>query len=107
MFYRLAAMLLAGSLAAACATYETRTVVATPAEDSCTVYGYVQGTEAYRLCFERERAYRRAGRMARADFTQARVVAASQDACQSYGLRPGSDRYDRCVQREVAYRSPN
>ena len=107
MLYRFAAVLLASSLAAACATYETRTVVATPADDSCTVYGYVRGTEAYRLCAAREAEYRRAGRMARADYTQARVVAASQNACASYGLTPGSDRYERCVQREVAYRTPN
>ncbi|HYC64377.1 MAG TPA: hypothetical protein VEC14_06580 [Reyranellaceae bacterium] len=106
MSYRLIAALLAGGLAAACATYETRTVVVPTTEDSCTVYGYTPGTEAYRLCFEREAAYRRAGRMTRADFTQARVVAVSQEACESYGLRPGSDRYERCVQREVAYRTP-
>ena len=106
MSYRFVAALLAGSLAAACSTYETRTVVVPANEDSCTIYGYTPGTEAYRLCAERETAYRRAGRMSRADFTQARVVAASQDACLSYGLRPGSDRYERCVQREVAYRTP-
>src|SRR5688572_18275866 len=117
MLYRLAAALMASSLAAACTAYETRTVVApapahtviTPvqAEDSCTLYGYVPGTDAYRMCFAREAEFRRAGRMARADFTQARVVAASQNACASYGLTPGSDRYERCVQREVAYRTPN
>src|SRR5688572_25981163 len=97
MLYRFAAALLASSLAVACTTYETRTVVApTPTEDSCVVYGYSPGTEAYRLCFAREAEYRRAGRMARADYTQARVVAASQNACASYGLTPGSDRYERC-----------
>jgi hypothetical protein len=82
-------------------------VVVPTNEDACTSYGYSPGTEAYRLCFEREARYRRAGRMTRADYTHARVVAASQDACQSYGLRPGSDRYERCVQREVAHRMPN
>lgn len=108
MFYRLAAVLLASSLAAACATYETRTVVVpTPvADDSCAVYGYTPGTDAYRMCAVREAEYRRAGRLNRADYTQARVVADSQNACSSYGLTPGSDRYERCVQREVAYRTP-
>jgi hypothetical protein len=108
MIYRFAAVLLASSLAAACATYETRTVVApTPSESACAAYGYTPGTDAYRLCSSREAEYRRQGRMARSDYSQARVVAVSQNACTSYGLTPGSDRYERCVQREVAYRTPN
>jgi hypothetical protein len=110
MIVRLAAVLLASSLAAACATYETRTVSVPapgPGGDACSTYGYTPGTEAYRLCASREAEYRRAGRMSRADYSQARVVAVSQNACTSYGLTPGSDRYERCVQREVANRTPN
>ena len=107
MYYRLAAILVASSLAAACSTYETRTVVVpAPTEDSCTVYGYTRGTDAYRLCADREAGYRRVGRLSRADYTQARVVADSQEACSSYGLSRGSERYERCVQRETAYRTP-
>lgn len=107
MSIRLAAALLAAGLAGACATYEARTVVVpAPTGDSCEMYGYTPGTDAYRMCADRERAYRAQGRMARADYSQARVVALSQEACSSYGLSRGSDRYERCVQREVAYRTP-
>jgi hypothetical protein len=107
MFYRLSIALLAGSLAAACSYTETKTVAAAPPPvvDSCTYYGYAPGTEAYRICADREAAARRRGRMA-ADYAEARIVADSQDACVSYGLVRGTERYDHCVQREVTYRRP-
>lgn len=105
MLYRLGIVLVAGVLAAACSVTEHKTVVAPAANDSCTFYGYAPGTEAYRICAEREAAARLRGRMA-ANYAEARIVADSQEACASYGLIRGSDRYDRCVQREVAYRRP-
>ena len=95
--------LLAGLLAVACSHTETRTVVV-PANDACSYYGYTPGTEAYRICAEREAAARARGRMA-AD-TDARAVADAQNACISYGLTRGSAGYDRCVQREVGLRRP-
>ena len=101
---RLALVILAGTLAAACTVQETRTVVA-PADDSCTAYGYLRGTEAYRICAEREAAARSRGRMA-AGYAEARIAADAQEACLSYGLVRGTDRYDRCVNREVTYRRP-
>lgn len=101
----LAVTLIAG-LAAACTATETRTVVVpTPAGDACSTYGYVPGTEAYRICAEREAAARRRGRMA-ASYTQAMIAA---DAQEAYGLVRGTDRYDRydrCVRREIDYRRP-
>jgi len=101
----LAVTLIAG-LAAACTATETRTVVVpTPAGDACSTYGYVPGTEAYRICAEREAAARRRGRMA-ASYTQAMIAADAQEACLSYGLVRGTDRYDRCVRREIDYRRP-
>ncbi len=104
MSVRLCAVLAAGVLAAACTTTETRTVVV-PVDDSCTSYGYVVGTEAYRICAEREAAARRRGRM-QASYAQAAIVSDAQEACLSYGLLRGTDRYDRCVQREISYRRP-
>jgi hypothetical protein len=96
--------LVAGLLAVACSHTETRTVVV-PANDSCSYYGYTPGTEAYRICAEREAAARARGRMA-ADYAESRIVVDSQDACVSYGLIRGSAGYERCVQREVAFRRP-
>jgi hypothetical protein len=104
MSIRVLTVIAAAALATACSYTETRTVAA-PADDSCTVYGYTPGTNAYNICVEREAAARRRGRMA-ADYAEARIVADSQDACLSYGLVRGTDRYDRCVQREIAYRRP-
>lgn len=103
----LCVVLVVAALAAAC-TYreETRTVaVPTPVDDSCTYYGYQPGTDAYRICVEREAAARRRGRMDAA-YAHEQIVADSQDACVSYGLIHGTGSYDRCVQREVGYRSP-
>lgn len=98
--------LIAGALAAACSTTERRTVVVpTPVDDSCTYYGYTPGTEAYRVCVDREAAARHRGRMA-ATYAHERIVADSQDACVSYGLARGTGRYERCVQREINYRRP-
>jgi hypothetical protein len=106
MSFRLLAVVVAGALAAACTTTETRTVVVpAPADDSCGYYGYARGTEGYRICAEREAAARRRGRMA-AHYAEARLAADAHEACRSYGLMPGSDRYDRCVQREISYRRP-
>ncbi len=107
MSYRgLCVVLIAGALAAACSTTERRTVVVpAPVDDSCTYYGYAPGTEAYRICVDRERAARARGRMA-ATYARERIIADSQEACSSYGLVRGTDRYERCVQREVSYRSP-
>ena len=106
MSHRLCAVLAAGVLAAACSHTETRTVVVpAPADDSCTYYGYVPGTEAYRICVEREAAARRRGRM-QASYAEAAIVADSQEACASYGLLRGTERYERCVQREASYRRP-
>ena len=104
MSVRLCAVLAAGVLAAACTTTETSTVVV-PVDDSCTSYGYVPGTEGYRICVEREAAARRRGRMA-VGYAEAMIVSDSQNACLSYGLVRGTDRYDRCVQREISYRRP-
>jgi len=101
---RLSIVILAGALAAACTVQETRTVVA-PAGDSCTGYGYVRGTEGYRICAEREAAARARGRMA-AGYAEARIAGDAQEACLSYGLVRGTDRYDRCVSREINYRRP-
>jgi hypothetical protein len=107
MSYRgLCVALIAASLAAACSTTERRTVVVpAPVDDSCTVYGYAPGTDAYRICTEREAAARARGRMA-STYTRDRIVSDSQEACGSYGLVRGTDRYERCVQREVNYRNP-
>ena len=104
MSLRFYGALAAGLLAAACSHTETRTVVV-PANDACSYYGYTPGTEAYRICAEREAAARARGRMA-ANYAEARIVADAQDACVSYGLVRGSVGYERCVQREVAYRRP-
>lgn len=104
MSYRLCLLALV-LVAGACSVTERQTVVAPGPQDSCTSYGYVAGTEAYRICSEREIAARRRGRMA-ADYAEARIVADSQDACASYGLLRGTERYERCVQREVSYRRP-
>ena len=101
---RLALVLLAGALAAAC-TAETRTVVVPPADDACTAYGYLPGSEGYRICAEREAAARRRGRMA-AGYAEAVIAADAQEACLSYGLTRGSDRYERCLRREINYRRP-
>ena len=87
MHLRLLAATLAAALAAACST-ETRTVVvpaAVPVDDACSAYGYVPGTEAYRICAEREAAARRRGRMA-AGYAEARIAADAQESCLSYGL---------------------
>ena len=107
MSYRgLCVVLIAGALAAACSTTERRTVVVpAPVDDSCSNYGYAPGTDAYRICKEREAAARARGRMA-ATYTRDRIVSESQEACSSYGLVRGTDRYERCVQREVNYRNP-
>jgi hypothetical protein len=106
MSHRLYAVLAAGVLAAACSHTETRTVVVpTPVDDSCTYYGYTPGTEAYRICVEREAAARARGRVA-AGYAEAAIVGDAQEACYSYGLVRGTERYDRCVQRETAYRRP-
>ena len=104
MFYRLCVALAVGVIAAACTHTETRTVVV-PADDSCTAYGYVPGTEAYRICAEREAAARQRGRV-QASYAEAAIVADSQEACVSYGLLRGTERFDRCVQREISYRRP-
>ena len=101
---RFALVILAAALAAACTVTETRTVAVTP-DDSCSAYGYVPGTEAYRICAERELAARRRGRMA-AGYAEARIAADAQEACLSYGLTPRTDRYERCVTREISYRRP-
>jgi hypothetical protein len=103
-FGLIATSLLVGLTAAACTVHETRTV-AVPADDSCTAYGYVPGTEGYRICAEREAAARRRGRMA-AGYAEARIAADAQEACSYYGLHPGTDRYERCVRREINYRRP-
>ena len=107
MKYRgLCVVLIAGALAAACSTTETRPVVVPqPVDDSCTYYGYQPGTDGYRICIDRERAARARGRMA-ANYARERIAADSQDACASYGLVRGTDRYERCVQREITYRNP-
>ncbi|MBS0537545.1 MAG: hypothetical protein JSR47_02235 [Proteobacteria bacterium] len=107
MSYRgLCIAIVAGALAAACTHTERRTVVVpSPVDDSCTYYGYTPGTEAYRVCVDREAAARARGRMART-YARDRIVADSQDACVSYGLIRGSERYERCVQREINYRNP-
>lgn len=106
MLYWALMLLVAGALGAACTTSETQTVVVpTPTSDSCGYYGYSPGSEAYRLCVEREAAARRRGRMA-AGYAEARIAADAQEACLSYGLLRGSDRYDRCMQREISYRRP-
>jgi hypothetical protein len=107
MSYRgLCVVLIAGALAAACSTTERRTVVVpAPAADSCTTSGSAPGTEAYRICVDRERAARARGRM-NATYARERIISDSQEACSSYGLMRGTDRYERCVQREVNYRSP-
>ena len=106
MSCRLWIALVAGTLATACSYTETRQVAVVPAsEDSCVLYGYTPGTEAYRLCADREAVARRRGRMA-ADYAEARIAADSQEACLSYGLVQGTARYDRCVEREVNFRRP-
>jgi hypothetical protein len=101
---RLAIVMLAGMLAAGCTVHETRTV-AVPADDACSAYGYVPGTEGYRICAERELAARRRGRMA-AGYAEARLGADAQEACLSYGLVRGTDRYERCLAREISFRRP-
>jgi hypothetical protein len=102
---RLALVVLAGALAAGCTVHQTRTVVA-PADDACSAYGYVPGTEGYRICVEREAAARRRGRMA-AGYAEARLAADAQEACLSYGLTAGSERYERCLRREISSRRPS
>ncbi|HEY4167637.1 MAG TPA: hypothetical protein VGM96_12710 [Reyranella sp.] len=103
---RLALVVLAGALAAACTVQETRTVVPAPrVDDACSAYGYTPGTEGYRICAEREAAARHRGRMA-AGYAQARIEADSQEACLSYGLARGTPRFDRCVAREIDNRRP-
>jgi hypothetical protein len=103
---RLAIVVLAGALSAACTVQETRTVVPTPVNDACAAYGYVPGTEGYRICAEREAAARSRGRMD-AGYAAARIDADAQEACLSYGLTRGNDRFDRCVQREINARRPS
>jgi hypothetical protein len=93
-----------GAVAAACTVQETRTVVQAP-DDACSAYGYARGTEAYRICAEREAAARRRGRM-QAGYAEAAIAADAQEACLSYGLARGTDRFDRGVQREIDYRRP-
>ena len=66
---------------------------------------YVPGSEAYRICAEREAAARRRGRM-QASYAEAAIASDSQEACMSYGLLRGTERYERCVQREISYRRP-
>ena len=79
---RLAIVVLAGALAAACTATETRTVVV-PADDACSAYGYAHGTEGYRICAEREAAARRRGRMA-AGYAQAMIAAdGRRPACRT------------------------
>jgi hypothetical protein len=103
---RLAIVVLAGALAAACTVQETRTVVpAAPVNDACAAYGYAPGTEGYRICAEREAAARSRGRM-NAGYAEARIASDAQEACLSYGLTRGNDRFDRCVQREINARRP-
>jgi hypothetical protein len=103
---RLALVVLAGALAAACTVQETRTVVPAPrVDDACSAYGYVPGTEGYRICAEREAAARARGRMA-SGYAMTRLEADAQEACLSYGLARGTDRFDRCVRREMDYRRP-
>lgn len=102
---RIALVVLAATLAAACTVSETRVVAVPAADDSCSAYGYVRGTEGYRICAEREAAARRRGRMA-AGYAEARIAGDAQEACLSYGLSPRTDRYDRCVAREINYRRP-
>ena len=99
-------VVLIASALAACSHTDTQTVVVpTPVEGSCAYYGYQPGTEAYRICVDREAAARSRGRMA-ATYARETIVADSQDACVSYGLVRGTDRYVHCVQREISYRSP-
>jgi len=103
---RLVLAMLAGALAAACTVQETRTVVpAARVDDACSAYGYVPGTEGYRICAEREAAARARGRMA-AGYAVSRLEADAQEACLSYGLTPRTERFDRCVRREMDYRRP-
>jgi hypothetical protein len=102
MLHRFCLALLVGLLATACSS-ETRTVVV-PA-DTCTSYGYTPGTEAYRICAEREAAARQRGRMA-VSYGETRILADAQDACASYGLISGSASYESCVAREVTLRRP-
>jgi hypothetical protein len=103
---RLALVMLAGTLAAACTVQETRTVVpAARVDDACSAYGYAPGTEGYRICAEREAAARTRGRMS-AGYAESRIEADSQEACLSYGLSPRTERFDRCVAREIANRRP-
>jgi hypothetical protein len=60
MLGKLAIVILAGALAAACSHTETRTVVVpAPTDDSCAFYGYQPGTQSYAICVEREAAARR------------------------------------------------
>src|SRR5579883_3366975 len=103
---RLAIVVLAGVLAAACTVQETRTVVPAPrVDDACSAYGYAPGTQGYRICAEREAAARARGRMS-AGYGETRIEADAQEACLSYGLTRGTSRFDRCVQREIDYRRP-
>lgn len=107
MQFHLLAALTTAALVGACAT-ETRTTVipaAAPAADACSAYGYVPGTEGYRICAEREAAARKRGRMA-AGYAAERIQADAQEACLSYGLSIGTERYERCLQREITYRRP-
>ncbi|MBS0526640.1 MAG: hypothetical protein JSS04_23625 [Proteobacteria bacterium] len=103
---RFAIVVLAGALAAACTIQESRTVVPAPrVDDACSAYGYAPGTQAHRICAEREAAARARGRMA-AGYAATRLEADAQEACLSYGLSRGTSRFDRCVRREIDYRRP-
>jgi hypothetical protein len=105
MRFHLFAAVAAASLVAACATETRTTVVTAPATDACSAYGYVPGTEGYRICAEREAAARKRGRMA-AGYAAERIQADAHEACLSYGLSVGTERYERCLQREITYRRP-
>ena len=98
---RLAVVVLAGALAAACTSRKTaplwRRASTIPAPPTATC----RGTEGYRICAEREAAARSRGRMA-AGYAEARMAADAQEACLSYGLVRGTDRYDRCVSARSA-----
>ena len=90
-------------LTTACSS-EVRSVVVL-ADDTCGSYGYTPGTEAHRICAEREAAARQRGRMA-AGYAASRIVIDAQEACASYGLIRGSASFEGCVEREVTLRRP-
>lgn len=112
MSFRLVAIVVVSALAGAClAPYQNQPGrpygPGQRADDACSYYGYTPGTEAYRMCADREASSRGQGRMSPNEYSQSRVIVDAQAACASYGLSRGSDRFDRCVQREVEYRRPN